>query len=97
MSEYNIQHENVVDCSGQPLTPALLELLIAKINEHGQVLILNVGRSSSMEIAMDLLAMAKNPRRSISDTTVPYSEVPTEPIPYTASTPLPTYVPDQDE
>jgi hypothetical protein len=95
---YSIYHENVVECNGQSLTPALLELLVAKINEHGQVLLLNAGRSSVIELALALLQMAKQQTEwKPGEHWYPYPKVPTTDTPYTGDTPLPTYVPDAKE
>lgn len=50
---------NTVDLGGAGLTVHTLELIAKVANEHGEVLIKNVGSTSLMQVAVDLLDYAK--------------------------------------
>lgn len=50
---------NTVNLSGASLTVGTLEAIVKVANEHGEVLITNVGHSSLMLLAADLIAYAR--------------------------------------
>lgn len=50
------EKEITLDLCGTQLTVSTLEMLLDLLNKHKTVLVKNAGRSSSMELAVDLLA-----------------------------------------